>query len=375
MPKRVELELPVRIRQSSLTDARCLYHYQQHHIKGIRKGDSEASVRGTHFHKAAKDYVDHLVETGQYTHYAKAEEIAKSYPDSQGIINRWCERSIFYPERIYATEFNILLDWDFKPVPPDTPIKYSPYSGTLDRVEMMGDIADIYDYKTNRAVFDVETIQTVYYPWLLSKVFPHLTEIKFHLDFVRFGVIRDRTFSKDELQFVVQPQIEGWESNLLEAIENNHFPAMGGHSTCNYCQLECPLVTAGLDEKAVVQVKKYDDATSMAETALTMRKRSAKMMQALKHFASKEDTTIELTEEVLDFHLVEKWKYDRAALMKLNEQYGLDPLNGLAPSKQALKKTFRRYPEFERDLQGASENRSHSEFEFKKKPSEGKENG
>ena len=240
---------------------------------------------------------------------------------------------------------------------------------------MLGSVADIYDYKTNRAVFDVDTIQVYYYPWLLSKVFPHLTEINFHLDFVRFGVIRDRTFSKDELEISVQPQIEGWESHLLEAIENDHFPAMGGHSTCNYCQLECPLITAGLDSKAVVQVKKYDDATSMAETALTMRKRSAKMMQALKHFSSKEDLPIELQEEVLDFHLVEKWKYDRDALMKLNEQYGLNPLNGLAPSKQALKKTFRRYPEFERDLQEVSENRSHSEFEFKKKPSEGKENG
>jgi len=127
-----ELELPVRIRQSSLTDARCLYHYQQHHIKGVRKGDSEASVRGTHFHAAAKEYVDHLVETGQFTHYAKAEEIAKAYPDTQSLINRWCERSIFYPEQIYATEFNILLNWDFQPVPPDTPIKYSPYSGTLE---------------------------------------------------------------------------------------------------------------------------------------------------------------------------------------------------------------------------------------------------
>ncbi len=263
------VKLPFRIRQSSLSDALCLFRFHKVHVLKQRDPESEFALRGTHFHELAKLYVDFLRSSKQESDWEYGDELTQTREwniEAVGIFKNWIRSQSFNTENIFATEYKIRLDWNLQPVDEDDPeqAKRIVFSADLDRLEIRRDEATVWDYKSNFMSYKPTTIQAVVYPWFVFHLFPQIETVKFQLEFVRWGIMPEaREFSRDELP-TLDRYVEQQVLRLISALETNDWPATV-NTKCAYCMLSCPLVEAGLTQDAVGQVQTAERAAEMAQ--------------------------------------------------------------------------------------------------------------
>lgn len=319
-------------------------------------------MRGTEFHDMAKLYVDHLVKRQFDTDYDKAEVIAQRYHgDARDIFTRWTREREIDSAAVFETEFTITLTWDYRPVPIKTPGHEAPWGGTLDRIEICGDEADIWDYKTSWVVFSPTTIQARYYPWLLSKLFPNLKKIRFHLDFVRWNVVKMREFTRDDL-VTVEREIEELVKRLDLAIETQQWPAITT-PYCAHCVLQCPLIAAGLSRKLIGQI---DDAIAeeMAAELYTMTAQIGRMKTILKTYAADHGPIGVGTHHVLGFKKNRKIRYSPQEIAALNDKHGFEKVRGLQSDSKEIRKIARDYPNYQETLDKSKKTKDQTTTDF-----------
>src|SRR6266852_3281383 len=169
--------------QSRYGDMACETLYVCKHVQGTRLGESEAAARGTEIHQVlARDAC------------AEAGEGLEKFRDNHA----------FDPEKILATELHIALDENFLPIEhPDDHGQIAQYEGTLDLVTIHSlTEAEIDDWKSYYQVIDADTFQSKFYPLLLMCLNPSLEQVKFVLEFVRYGVSRSVEHTRKDLPWL-----------------------------------------------------------------------------------------------------------------------------------------------------------------------------
>lgn len=361
MPPLPQIHLPFRIRQSTLEDARCLYRFHKKNILGLKEPDSEAADRGNHVHALAKQYVDFLKGSNQESDWSYAAELIAEgdwNPEAASLFRNWVRQRSFDPARIFATEYKVRLDWNLQSCDDADAV----YSADIDRLEIVGRVAELCDLKTHWGVFEPTTIQSIIYPWMLWKVMPHLEKINFNLEFIRWGITKTRTFDRDHLE-TMDRYIDNQVTRLLAAVEEDDWPA-SVNSKCVYCHLDCPLVAAGLTRNAVGQIQSPEQAKQLAQELFALA-RSYKQTHALLKAYAMEHGSIDAGNDIrLGFAKRDKFAYDVESVVKLNEQHGFHPRRALGVVPAEVKKIGRKYPEYVMAARAAARDKSTTVFKF-----------
>lgn len=329
---------------------------------GKREPESEFAERGSHFHALAKLYVDFLVASKQPVDWSYGEELCEGRQwgaEATTIFLDWLRNKTFDYESIWATEYKVRLDSDFRPITDDGPVMWS---ADFDRLDIIGTEAIIPDYKTNWMVFEPTTIQSIYYPWLLFKLMPHLTKVTFNLQFVRYNTERSREFTQADLP-KMDRYVMSHVMRLVDAVETDQWPA-AVNSGCAYCRLECPLVTNGLTRQAIGQVGSTVDASRLAQELYALRMSYQRTHALLKAYASEHGPIDAGNDIQLGFSKRTKYEYDPKAVAKLNLEHGFHELRGMTVSSQEIKKIGKHYQEYMASAKATAKDRSTTSFQF-----------
>jgi len=355
------MKLPFLVRQSTITTAECLYRLHQTQILGVREPESAYAARGRDFHEMAKMYVDYLVQSGQESDLVYAEDLARTGPwnaEAAGIFLSWTGSETVTPSAVFATEYQIRLDEQLKSCAPQDAL----YSGDLDRIDIHGKAAVINDYKTHFAIYEPLTAQSVFYPWLLWNVMPHLEEITFNLEFVRYGASRTRIFRQEDLERIdswVQDQV----ARFAVAVERNEWPA-AANTGCVYCRLDCPLVASGMSPAVLGQVKTDIQARAMAQQLFALDNK-ADQLRAILRAWSIENGPIDAGNNImLGFQRQERLQYSPSAIMDLNRAYGFSPTRALSVDGKEVRRIARNYPDYKSKAEETARDKSVTVFRF-----------
>lgn len=369
MPNEIKLEpreIPFRIRQSVLEDAKCLHRFQRHHVQGVPSPSSEPSQRGTDVHELHRQYVNHLVATRQETDFDFADELAKGQfaREAADLFTGWVRQRVFDPDRVYGTEVNILLDWDFNPVPEGTPVSESPFSITMDRLEIEHKKADIIDLKSHFGIFQPTTIQAIFYPWVLHKTMPDLEEITFTLDFVRFPGLKtpQRTFSATDLE-KHQVHIINEVKRLFQALDEDEWPAMV-NDKCSWCIVDCPFVEAGMSRESIGKIANSEEAVELAQELHSLQKQADRLKGILRSYVLQFGHLPLPNHLELGFRPAPRMDYSVKQIVALNEEHGFDRNRALKADPIALRRIARQYPNYMHKLSETAKNVGTTKFQF-----------
>jgi len=103
-------------------------------------------------------------------------------------------------------------------------------------------VAIVYDHKTQPNIEDADTFQMGFYAWVISKIYPFLSEIRTVLHFSRYGRYSEPfVWTKDDLA-----AIEDDIMTRVQIIEGRQSWEATPHKGCMYCPLlgECPAVAS-----------------------------------------------------------------------------------------------------------------------------------
>jgi hypothetical protein len=357
------MRLPFVIRQSTIVQAQCLYRAHQTQVLGVKEPTSEFAARGTDFHAMAKYYVDHLVASKQETDWEYADRITSGdgtywNDDAVQIFNDWSRNTSVDPAVVFSTEYKIRLDADLKPCDQAN----AAFSGDLDRLEIAGNLAVIHDYKTNWAISNPLTAQSIFYPWLLWKIMPHLDRITFRLEFVRYNVERERVFTRDDLERMDR-WVDGQLRRIVAAANANDWPAEV-NSGCTFCRLECPLVKAGMSPQQLGRIESPDQARAIGGQLYALKRAASQLQAALRPYAV-ENGPIDLGNQIsLGFKKQTQTEYDPRTILRLNEEHGFKPTRALHVTSKEVSKIGRQYPEYAANARAASSDSSKTVFKF-----------
>jgi len=188
--------------QSRHGDMACETLYVFKHVQGARLGESEPAERGTEIHRVLATYIDHLVRTKRATDLDAFDSLMGTVGAAAGeVLGRFRENHAFDPEKILATELHIALDQNFHPIEDsDDEGRNTEYEGTLDLV-MLHSLteAEIEDWKSYYQIIDADTFQSKFYPLLLMCLNPSLEQVKFVLEFVRYGASRCAEYTRKDV--------------------------------------------------------------------------------------------------------------------------------------------------------------------------------
>lgn len=362
------IKLPFRVRQSGLETAKCLYHFQQNVVLGIKDPDSEFSERGTDFHELGRLYVNYLRAGGQPSDIEYADELLEKASwnlEAQSIFRNWVRSQSFDTATLFATEYRIRLDSEFRPVDEedDDAEERIMYSADMDRLDISGTSATIRDYKTFFGTVLPTTIQAIFYPWILFKVMPYLEEITFELEFVRWGIVSEpRVFTKADLP-MMDRYVEQQVARLAAAYAANEWPA-AVNTKCVYCHLKCPIVETGLTSEAIGQIQTPERAAEMAGQLYALHQAAARIHANLKHWSMRNGPVEAGNDIVLGFSKVNKFSHQPKKVMELNERHGFEATRALSVDNAELSKIGKKYPEFVAEARESGVDRSTTAFKF-----------
>ena len=361
-------DIPFRIRQSSLEDAKCLYRFHKIHVLKQRDPESEFALRGTHFHDLGKQYVDFLRNTQQESDWSYGDELTESGDlnlEAIGIFKNWIRSRSFNVNDIFATEYKVRLGWDLKPRDEDDPkqAKQIVFSADMDILEIVRTTATTVDYKTHFMAFRPTTIQSIFYPWIILHVMPEIETVRFQLEFVRWGISPEpRVFTREDLP-MMDRYVGQQVLRLQSAFETDQWPA-SVNTKCAYCTLECPLVKDGLTQETIGQVQTAERAAQMAQQLYAMHLAAKRLHTNLKNWATRYGA-IDVGNDIrIGFKKSSKSKHSARKALQLNDQYGFDPARALKVDSVELKKIGKGYPEYVSELMTQSKDASTTSFKF-----------
>lgn len=362
-------------RQSVLEDARCLHRFRAHHIDGVPRTDNEFAVRGRDLHAMHAEYVEHLATTKQDADFEAAERISNrpSLPtDAAALFRRWYPGKTFEPGTIFGAEVAVKLAEDLRPIYAGIDSNAAPfrYAGTLDRLELRGKVADITDLKSHWAVFEPDTIQAVFYAWLVAHAFPGLEQVNFHLDFVRYGITKTREFLVSTIDEVFAKEVQPWIVMIETAVTADEWPALP-NSKCSVCTLTCPLVESGIARKAIGQIGTLGEAREMASELYALQAAATRLTGHLRAYVASNGPIAVGDGRELSFRKRTSSSYKPRAMAAVNAKYGFEATRGLKSDSTAIKQVLRNYPEYAVDLAPHKVDRSAAIFGFgEEEPSE-----
>ena len=191
--------------QSRHGDMACETLYVRKHVHRARVGESEPAARGIEIHQVLATYINHLVRTTRTTDLEAFDALMKGAgTEAREVLEKFRDNHAFDPEKILATELHIALDENFVPIEhPGDEGPIASYEGTLDLV-MLHSLteSEIDDWKSYYQVIDADTFQSKFYPLLLMCLNPSLQQVKFVLEFVRYGVSRCVEYTRTDMPWL-----------------------------------------------------------------------------------------------------------------------------------------------------------------------------
>jgi hypothetical protein len=248
--------------QSRQGDMACGHLYVRKHVLGGPVADSEPAARGTEVHRILAAYINHLVKTklSRDPGFLDCSIAGAASRDVQQALERFRDHPPFDPEEVLGTELYISLDEEFNPVEPAGPAKGNGenevrppavYEGTLDLVLVRTvSAAEIHDWKSYYQVIEADTFQSKFYPLLLMCLNPSLQQVKFVLEFIRYGASRSVEYTNRDLPWLKElAQRERARQQKLHEItahDTGRLKASPGRH-CTWCPLllnGCPVAKA-----------------------------------------------------------------------------------------------------------------------------------
>jgi hypothetical protein len=239
--------------QSGYEQMACGHGYRAIHVHGMGRAGSTWADLGQEAHRLISEYINHLVETRQPTDYDFFDALAAGAPiDALDGLDRVRETLVIEPEKVYGTEQYIGLDKDFALVVMER-VEQGHRTGGDPRIEYEGTLdlillhsrteAEIPDWKNHFYIAAPESFQSKYYPLLLFCAMPSLQVIHFRLEYLRWGVSRVVTFTRDDVPRLKRMATAA-RSRQRRLINLETEPRATPHKGCMYCPLllnGCPI--------------------------------------------------------------------------------------------------------------------------------------
>ncbi len=226
----------------------CPYLYTEAVVEGHRAPPTLDSKRGQEIHEVLSTYVRHLAKTRQQADYEEFDRLVDelvNLRDALDVLAMVRERLTIDPEKVWQTEVHILLDDAFQVIDDGALPPRPSYEMTLDLVLVHDPVTgEIQDYKSHYRTFDPDTFQAKLYSLGLLKLNPKLEKVYFRLEFVRWGIGRSVTYTRDDVP-KLEAEARKWRKHQLklhEASAQLRIAQPGSH--CVYCPLlgnGCPL--------------------------------------------------------------------------------------------------------------------------------------
>lgn len=254
----------------------CDLLYEQAIINKKPEPPNEYSMRGREIHKVVSTYINHLVKEKLKTDLAKWAALTKAIPGDAGeILAEMGPKLIIDPDKVWATEAHIIMDSNFRAAasPSAVPVNNADYEMTLDLITLHDEqTAEITDWKSYYQVVEPDTFQGRLYSLGLFMLNPNLQKVIFRMEFVRWGVGRSVTFTREQV-IDLQTEAAAYRGRQLLLHEPDRvFEATAG----NHCRY-CPLVATTCPLSEVLPMQKMDP-TEIVER-LVYFKQAAKALE------------------------------------------------------------------------------------------------
>ena len=268
------------------THGGCPLAYRLIRLDKIPRETSEPLIIGRDCHQLAADYLTNLIKTGQSTDWegAAAMLTPSTHPDVAEIFTRFYENFILPPIENPGIEKQIAFNRSWQPV--EWFAKDAFFRMVLDFTFMQGGLVVVKDFKTNRAIIDVDPenipLQLKIYAWgALQTIFPRAQEVLLQLDFMRYGVMREVLLSPDMLESVPS-ELE----KLVATIESdkNYAPTPGSY--CSWCgvQSHCSVMAGALVPVEILAPATREQAEKAATLLLAVREMNKMITGRLKAY-------------------------------------------------------------------------------------------
>jgi len=270
--------------QSGYEQLACGYGYRATHVHGVGRAGSIWADLGQEAHRLISEYINHLVETRQPTDYDFFDALVTgASPEALDGLDRVREALVIDSEKVFGTEQYIGLDKDFSLVAMEQ-VEHGHRTGGDPRIEYEGTLdlillhsateAEIPDWKNHFYIAAPESFQSKFYPLLLFCAMPSLEIVHFRLEYLRWGVNRVVTFTREDLPRLKRMAIAA-RKRQRRLIELDKEPKATPHKGCAYCPLSlngCPIDKsnpyAKLSAKERLRLQIYLDAAAKVNQAI-----------------------------------------------------------------------------------------------------------
>jgi hypothetical protein len=197
----------------------------------------------------------------------------------------------------------------------------------------------VYDHKTQPNIEEADTFQLGFYAWVISKIYPFLSEIKTVLHFVRYGCYSEPyVWTKEDLA-----KVEDEVMTRIMVIERRTEWVPTPHKNCQYCPFigECPAMDEIIEKAPDGQIflKKKDfkimgDVTRAVQTAgyINVCEELLKALKdELKDHVRKYEAPVAIPGKVFEFRASEGINWDkinkslRTQTYAIFEKHKVDP--------------------------------------------------
>jgi CRISPR/Cas system-associated exonuclease Cas4 (RecB family) len=328
----------------------CPRAYKCQYIEKRPQLPSEALDRGIAVHDAVAAYAKHCLAEGVMTDV----DFLRSWQGTdevREILETFADTHIFEPGAYTIEEM-----WKIQMEP-------HPWTwwGVIDLLKDEGELVRIEDRKTDhqlRSQTDInKDFQLRCYAWMAATKLPRAQEFQCAIDFVRYGVMRETTYTRDDISAIEKQIID--QIQTIEA--DRKYQATPG-SSCSYCSYtsDCPAVMAGNAEI----VSCYDEAGQAAAQLIALKARQKSLEDLLKPWCS-QNGSIQCNGMEVGYVKSESFGYDTPDIIAFADEGRIAYQDVLQPNTTALKKLAKN-PEYSEALAMIAIDKSKTNFKVQK---------
>lgn len=303
---------------------RCPQQFKRKYIDGLPEVKSEALINGSAMHEAIEAYNLHLLKEGLKTDMDFLRNCPAT-PEVAELLDHFAETHMLEAGKYFIEEF-----WDF-------PLDGSKWTAKIDLCKDEGDQVIIRDYKSDHALrsqADVEKdFQLKTYAKAASCRFPDADEITCIIDFVRFGVTRQVTYTPEDMSKIEREMIA--LVNQIEGDTDYDATPGAGCAWCSYSE-GCPALKAGVDA-----ITTPHDAKRLAGEKIALEARKSAIDKLLKEYCTQEGS-VEVNGMDVGWQRSETTKYPDAVAVSVElEKAGFNGSDVLRIDATAMKRLLK----------------------------------
>lgn len=324
----------------------CPRKYKCRYIEEREEVKSDALINGSDMHEAIEAYTLHLLKEGLKTDMDYLANLPVSSEVAE-LIERFAETHILEPGKYSVEEF-----WDF-------PLNGDTWTAKIDRCKDEGDLVIIRDYKSDhnlRSQGDVDKdLQLKIYAAAASHKFPEAKEFACQIDFVRFGVVRETGYFREDI-----PKIEREMIALTKRIaaDKDYKPTPG--SACEWCSYKADC--EGLEKPGITAIKGPEDVVELVEWLIAAEARIKEIKSLLKPHCTKEGNVI-VNGIDYGWHTSSSTSYPAVReVVEVLLANNIDPYDVLRIGGDPMKKVLKKKPELEDKLVLLTQKSGSSQF-------------